>query len=143
MPEPRDFLPQPPWKGPPIPRVLQRGSPRIKPRTKFEKQYTQRFKYKGREIWLFPNRSHIYAIPKEIRRGLGIQPSPEETTTYREIWGITKSAMGYISIDTFVTLSGYEPERVYHHMTWLVKNQQAIMNVDRMGKAVYVRLLGR
>lgn len=28
MPDPRDFLPQPPWEGPPIPKFLSKSNPR-------------------------------------------------------------------------------------------------------------------
>lgn len=27
MPNPRDFLPRPPWEGPPVPRILQQSNP--------------------------------------------------------------------------------------------------------------------
>jgi hypothetical protein len=126
MPDIRDFLPMPP-PNPPVPRGWVR-------------RYAIKFEYHGKEIWHYPRRPHIYAIPKEIRLGPGIKPSDEELATYIEIWELTKSPVGFSLVDDFVVLSGYSPEKVYQHLTWLVKNQKAIMNIDRWGNVVYIKL---
>lgn len=137
MPDPRDFLPQPPWEGPPVPRGVVR---KLQPTTLFEKRYAQKFEYRDREIWHFPHRRHRYAIPREVRISPGIEPDFDKLATYSEIWKLTKGPVGYSSVDDFVVLSGYDPGTVYQHLTWLVKNEQATMNVDRMGNVVYIKL---
>lgn len=43
MPDPRDFLPNPPWKGPPVPRGLGRGSSSIHP-LKITSEYLAKIK---------------------------------------------------------------------------------------------------
>ena len=109
-----------------------------KPRSIFQKKYSERFEYNGKEVWTFPGKNHHF-IPSEISKSLGIEPTKEQLKTYKNIWKLTKSNLGYIAIDNFTDLTDYTEEMIYNNVVWLVKHQFGVANVDRYGRAAFFR----
>lgn len=71
MPNPKDFLPQPPWNGPPIPEFLLRMYPFLKgtPKEIWERFWPfpeQPPELRGSRPWALQQVREIYALPLTI-----------------------------------------------------------------------------
>ncbi len=116
---------------------------RRRPRTSFQKQYSQRVAFENKVYWIYPtgarNRWMYKApeLPKEIQIGNGIKPTTEELKRIRVIIAAFKPVAGFVSIAGLVYLFG---QNIAAQLTWMVKNGQAVLGFDRWGQPTYIEL---
>jgi hypothetical protein len=115
--------------------------------SEFQKRYSRTITVGDRKVIQFPGRyadprvSKRVEIPREIRIGTGIRPTDEELMQLLGAYRVGKSELGYVVIQDLVDLTGMEKGKVHQIIIYLVRQKIAVLNVNRWGRAVYVKLI--
>lgn len=106
--------------------------------------YAQRISYNGRAAWLFPKAHSNFRspeIPRDIRRGQGIEPPEEELSRLKVVAKLLETSVTrYVPFWALCWLMREPAEKVANWVIWLVRHGKAVPNVDRWGRAVFVKL---
>lgn len=112
------------------------------PKSDYQRKHSQRVAFDFRVYWSYPKgiRSKdrpAPELPKGIRIGKGIKPTEEELNRIKEIIAVFKPTLGFVPIAGLVYLFGRD---IAAQLTWMAKNGQAGLSVDRWGRPVYLKL---
>ena len=110
-----------------------------------QKRGSRVVEFEGRKVVQYPwrydtQKNKRLQIPKDIRISAGIKPSDEELRKIIGAWNAAKYPLEYVHIQDIVDLTGLDRDLVHKIIIWLVKNQQARLNIDRAGNVVYVKM---